>query len=523
MKKVLQKFLGLFVAAIFFTVISTASAADLLIFHTNDIHGRILPTDEQGKTIGYAETAGAVDFFRAKYQNVLWLDAGDATSGMPYINVSKGLNMIKLMNAAKVDAMTFGNHEFDYGFDDTKKLIKAAKFPMLAANIVYKDNHKKFLSKQYKIFTMKDGLKVGVFGLATPDTVHSVTPSHVAMLDFSDPVEQAKRMVAILRPQCDVIVALVHLGVQQGSSEFTSERLAAEVKGIDVIIDGHSHTTLPNGITIGNTVIAQTGCYDFNLGRVTVNYNPETKKIISKRADLLDKTAIKNLKTPVNQNVSALIKEIKTENDKIFGQVIAHNDRQFPGDMQYFRHNESELGNLIADALRERVQSDIAIMNGGGIRTNLPVGDVTRGDIIAMFPFGNVLKKVEIPGKTVREMLEHSVSAYPEPVGGFLQVSGLKFTFDPSKPVGERVGAIYVNNMPLDENKIYTMAAADFLLAGGDGYEMLKDLKIIGQDATFDIVVTDYLNKVGTKNVTSGRIIDVQKINGQSEENSKAA
>ena len=153
----------------------------------------------------------------------------------------------------------------------------------------------------------------------------------------------------------------------------------------------------------------------------------------------------------------------------------------------------------------------------------MPVGDVTKGDIIAMFPFGNVLKEVEIPGKTVREMLEHSVSAYPEPMGGFLQVSGLKFTFDPSKPVGERVGAIYVNNMPLDENKIYTMAAADFLLAGGDGYEMLKGLKVIGQDATFDIIVTDYINKVGTQNVTGGRIIDVQKMNEQGEENKKAA
>lgn len=522
MKKVLQKFFGLLVAVIVFFVVSTASAADLLIFHTNDIHGRILPTDEQGKTIGYAETTGAVNFFRAKYPDVLWLDAGDATSGMPYVNVSKGLNMIKLMNAAKVDAMTFGNHEFDYGFDDTKKLIKAAKFPMLAANIVYKDNHKKFLSKQYKIFTMKDGLKVGVFGLATPYTVHSVTPSHVAMLDFLDPVERAKRMVEILRPQCDVIVAITHLGVDE-HSEFTSTNLAKQVKGIDVIIDGHSHTTLPNGITIGNTVIAQTGCYDFNLGRVTINYNPETKKIISKRADLLDKTAIKNLNAPPDKNVAALIKEIKTENDKIFGQVIAHNDRQFPGDMQYFRHNESELGDLVADALRERVHSDIAIMNGGGIRTNLPVGDVTKGDIIAMFPFGNVLKEVEIPGKTVREMLEHSVSAYPEPMGGFLQVSGLKFTFDPSKPIGERVGAIYVNNMPLDENKIYTMAAADFLLAGGDGYEMLKGLKVIGQDATFDIIVTDYINKVGTQNVTGGRIIDVQKMNEQGEENKKAA
>lgn len=495
-----KKFFGVLIALMIFNS-TICAAAELVIFHTNDMHSRIQDSDDRGNSIGLAEIAAAVKAEKAKNPATLWLDAGDTFHGMPLITISKGESLVPLLNAAGVDAMTAGNHDFNYGLKQLEKLAKQLKFPLLDANVVRKSNGKTVF-KPYKIFKL-NGIKVGVFGLSTPETAYKTNPTNVAEVEFLNPVEVSKEMIKQLRPKCDVLIALMHMGVD-ASSEFTSERIARETDGIDLIVDGHSHTALPDGIRIKDTLIVQAGCYEHFLGRATIDV--ENHKIVSKKAELLDADEIKAIAPRPDKQILDALKIANDKADKLLNEVVAHSDKKLSSERLLVRRNESELGNLAADAFRWTAKSDIAIVNGGGLRADLPAGDVKRRDIMAIFPFGNTLRVAEIKGSTIREMLEHSVEFYPASFGGFLDVSGLTFSYDPSKPGKHRVKDIFVGGQPLDEDKTYTIALADFQTAGGDDYTMLKNLKIVGEYGTFDEILADYLNKVGMKNIEVGRI-----------------
>lgn len=496
----MKKFLMAVLLLIFF-IPRGAGAEELIIFHTNDMHSRIVNSDDSGKSIGLAEMAAAVKTVKKQNKLTYWFDAGDTLHGMPRINISKGENMIPLLNAAGIDLFVPGNHDFNYGSDQLLFLAKKFKFPILAANVAYSNNGVK-LFPAYKIFK-QGNIKIGVFGLATPETAYKSSIVKFAQLDFINPVETAREQIKILRPQCDVLIAVMHMGVDE-SSEFTSERIARETSGIDVIVDAHSHTELPEGLTVGNTLIVQTGCYEHYLGQVRINLRDG--KITSKTAKLLTAEDVRKINPTPDKRITNQVIKMEKKNKKILDVVVAHSDRALTGEREIIRRQESEIGNLCADALRWKSGADFTVINCGGIRTGLPAGDITRGEILEIAPFGNTLKKAEIDGKTVRAMLEHSVFGYPATFGGFLAVSGLTFSFDPSQPVGQRVQEIFINGESLDENKIYTMATLDFTLMGGDDYTMLKDLKIIGESETVDVILTEYLNENGTKNIELGRI-----------------
>ena len=502
----IKKFFGVLIALLIFNV-SICAAAELIIFHTNDMHSRIQDTDDSGKSAGLAEMAAAVKAVKAKNPTTLWLDAGDTFHGMPMITVSKGENLVPLLNEAGLDAMTAGNHDFNYGSAQLEKLVKKLNFPLLDANVVHKKNGK-LVFKPYKIFKL-NGIKVGVFGLSTPETAYKTNPKNVTTVEFLNPVEVSKEMIKQLRPKCDVLIALMHMGVD-ASSEFTSERIARETDGIDLIVDGHSHTALPEGIRIKDTLIVQAGCYEHFLGRATLEV--ENHKIISKKAELLDVEEIKAICPTPNKKILALLKEAHLKADKLLDKVVAHSDKELSSNRLLVRRNESELGNLAADAYRWMAKSDIAIANGGSVRADLPEGDVRERDTMAIFPFGNTLRVAEIKGSTIREMLEHSVEYYPASFGGFLDVSGMTFSYDPSKSAKHRVEKIFVDGQPLDENKTYTIALVDFQTAGGDGYTMLKNLKIIGEFGTCDEILKDYLNQVGMKGIEVGRITRLKEV-----------
>ena len=498
----MKKFLATIIAALMIFCTSTiCAAAELIIFHTNDMHSRIQTSDDGGQSIGLAEMAAAVKTVKAKNSATYWFDAGDTFHGMPMITISRGENLVPLLNAAGLDAMTAGNHDFNYGSAHLERLAKKLKFPILDANVIRRSNEK-FVFKPYKIFK-RGGITVGVFGLSTPETAYKTNPNNVTEVEFTNPVDAANEMIKILRPKCDVLIAVTHLGVD-ASSEFTSERLARETNGIDVIVDGHSHTTLAEGIRVNDTLIVQAGYYEHRLGRVTVEVN--NHKITGKRAELLDADEIKAINPAPDKKILAELEKANQRADKLLDEIVAHSDREISSERLLVRRNESELGNLAADAFRWVAKSDIAIINGGGLRADLPKGDVSKRNAMAIFPFGNTLRVAEIKGSTVREMLEHSVEFYPASCGGFLDVSGLTFSYDPSKPGKHRVAEIFVNGQPLDENKIYTIALADFQTSGGDDYTMLKGLKIVGEFGTFDEILADYINQVGINGIEVGRI-----------------
>ncbi|MBE8955668.1 MAG: bifunctional metallophosphatase/5'-nucleotidase [Quinella sp. 2Q5] len=488
------------VGVLLFTSVTTF-AAELIIFHTNDMHARIQTADDNGQSIGLAEMAAAVKSVKAKHPATLWFDAGDTFHGMPMITITHGENMVPLLNAAGLDAMTPGNHDFNYGSEQLERLAKRLNFPVLDANVIRRSNGKRVF-KPYKIFKL-DGIKVGVFGLTTPETAYKTNPNNVTEIAFLNPVESAREMIAKLRPKCDVLIAVMHMGVD-ASSQFTSELIARETDGIDVIVDGHSHTSLAEGIRVKDTLIVQTGYYEHNLGRVTVDV--DNHKITDKRAELLDADEVRALAPTPDPTVLAQLADANLNAEKLLDEIVAHSDIELPSNRLLVRRNESELGNLAADAFRWAAKSDIAIVNGGGLRADLPKGDITRRNVMAIFPFGNTLRVAEIKGSAVREMLEHSVEFYPASFGGFLDVSGMTFSYDPSKPARHRVGEIFIGNQPLDEGKTYTIALGDFQTAGGDDYTMLTNLKIVGELGTFEEIFADYLNLGGMKSINTGRI-----------------
>lgn len=496
----IKRFFAVLIAVFLFNA-SICAAAELIIFHTNDMHARIQDTDDGGQSIGLAQMAAAVKTVKAKNPATLWLDAGDTFHGMPLITISKGENLVPLLNEAGLDAMTAGNHDFNYGSAQLEKLAKELNFPLLDANVVRRGTNKKIF-KPYKIFKL-NGIKVGVFGLTTPETAFKTNPNNVTAVEFLNPVDVSKEMIKKLRPKCDVLIAIMHMGVD-ASSEFTSERIARETSGIDLIVDGHSHTALAEGLRVNDTLIVQTGWHEYRLGMATIEV--ENHKIISKKAQLLDADEVRAINPVPDKQILKTLAEVNAKSEKLLNEVVAHSDKELSSDRLLVRRNESELGNLAADAMRWAAKSDIAIVNGGGLRADLPAGDVKRRDTMAIFPFGNTLRVAEINGKNIRAMLDHSVEYYPASFGGFLSVSGMTFSYDPSAPAKHRVQEILIGGQPLDENKIYTIALSDFQTAGGDGYSMLADLKIVGEYGNFDEILANYLNKVGMSGIEVGRI-----------------
>lgn len=514
----LKKLFCVFVTALLVYLPLSTFAEEIVIYHTNDIHARILDSDDKNQSIGFAYVSAYVKNARAQNKNTLWLDAGDTFHGLPIVNVSKGENMALLLNAAGVDALSPGNHDFNYSAERLEELSKECKFPFLAANIFWKKNGQR-LFDAYKIFTLENGLKIGVFGLTTPDTAKGMSPQYVDKLLFLDTVEKTKEVVKVLKPECDIIIGLTHLGVNDNAS-IKSTDIANAVAGIDVIIDGHSHTELPQGIIAGNTLIAQTGCWDHNLGKVTINV--ENKNIIDKKAVLIRKDEIvpknekpKNTKDSAakednslkpDEDIVAVLKDIETKNAKILGEVVAVSSKTLPCDQVTLRREETELGDFVADALLWKTNADAAIYNGATIRADLKQGNVTKGDILAMFPFGNILQTAKVSGKDVKAALEHSVEHYPVPFGGFLQVAGMTFEFDPALEKGARVSNIIIKGEPLMENKIYLIASSDFIFNGGNEYFMLKGKKIDREYGDMGDVLAEYLTDIKNFETTKGRI-----------------
>lgn len=497
MKKRVLSFVLVFILIL--TSISFAFAEDatkITIIHTNDTHSRLVGDKTY---IGFAKIAALIKQAKAENPNTLVLDAGDTLHGMPIVNISKGENAIKVLEAAGFDYMTLGNHDFNYGKDRLLELKAMTTVGMISANILDKDG--KNLFTPYVIKEM-NGIKVGIFGLTSPETYNKTSPANVIGLTFENPIETAKKMVQELDSKTDLIIGLVHLGLDKGS-EFTSEKLAQEVAGIDVIIDGHSHTLLKEGLTVNNTLIAQTFEHDKNLGKVEITL--QNKKVTNKTAKLINVSETTNV--AADEEITKLIDKINADNAPTFAKVLTNTDIYLDGVRANVRAKETNLGNLSADAVRAASGADIGFVNGGNIRVELQPGDITFGKLAELFPFGNTVQVKKITGEDLVKVLEISVQAYPETQGGFLQVSGMKFEFDPSKPAGSRVTMVEVGGAKLDKAKYYTVAINDFLGIGGDGYDVFKKYPIHSEVGTYEEVFAQYLNSNGTKgSEVSGRI-----------------
>ncbi|WP_025850778.1 5'-nucleotidase C-terminal domain-containing protein [Paenibacillus ehimensis] len=477
----------------------------ITLFHTNDTHSRV---DESKEGIGFAKMAALIKEYAKTNPNSLVLDAGDTFHGQTIANLVRGESIVNIMNAAGYNAMAAGNHDFNYGYERLMELAGKAKFPVLSANTKKADGTR--ILKPYVIKEV-DGIKLGIFGLTTPETAYKTHPNNVAGLTFTDPAVEAKAIVGELKGKVDAIIALTHLGVDKSSID-TSIKVAEQVPDIDVIIDGHSHTKLDTGMMVGNVLIAQTGEYLKQFGRVDLTF--ENGKLKDKVSSLITKKAADEDKTPGDPAVLEIIHSVKKEQEKVLQQKVGSTSVKLVGDREVVRKGESNLGNLIADAMIDETGADVAITNGGGIRDSIAAGPITKGQVITVLPFGNYIQTKKVKGSDIVAALEHGVSAYPDPLGGFPQVGGITFELDPAQPKGQRVSGVKVKGQPIDPDKMYLLATNDFMAAGGDDYKMFKDYPLAGDYSSLEESLIKYFQKKGEVNPQVEGRIAVKKVSG---------
>ncbi len=469
-------------------VFADATSKHITIIHTNDTHSRVM-ADERDGFIGFEKIATLIKQAKTDNPNTLVFDAGDTLHGQTFATISKGQSIVDLMNIVGYDVMVPGNHDFNYGQERLLELEEAMNFSLIAANISKSDGSSLLLPYVIKEV---DGIKIAIFGLSTPETAFKTSPNNVIGLTFEDPSVVAQKMVIELQDKADVIIALAHLGLDE-SSTYRSDIVAEKVTGIDLIIDGHSHTTLKEGKVVNGTLIAQTGDYGKNLGYVDLQI--EDGKVIEKKARLTKYEDAKEIEP--DEEVLKLFASLEEENSKITSVVVGNTPILLDGLRENARMKQTNLGSVVADAMLHQTNADVAITNGGGLRASIEQGDITKGQVITVLPFGNYVRMIEVKGSTLLAAMERGVSSYPELDGGFPQVGGMTYKFDASKPANERITEILIGEEKLELDKTYKLATNDFMSIGGDNYTMFKDAPLLGEFPGLDEATIEYLTFIG--------------------------
>ena len=439
------------------TIITTMS--------TSDIHGHMTPYTPSGSAIEVGGSAKAAWLFQEaerRNPNTLILDGGDSPYNTDLANISLGQSSVDVMNAQGYDATVLGNHDFDYSFENLLSLAERAEYAMLSANTYWKDGS---YPEQFAPYIVKEvgGVDVAIVGLTDDGSKATTHYSNTQDIEFHDHWEVGQQVVDQANAEADLVIMLAHL-------HGANNEVPTRIDGIDMEIGG-GNDTFGRPLNIEGTVVVNPGGVGTCVNQTNLNV---------KDGELLGYTfnqIILSSDVPEDPEVSAIIADYQADLDAQMDVVIGQCASDIPWSSALVRAQESPLGNLAADALRDYCDADIAIQNGGGIRAGLTAGDVTVGDIFAMLPFDNKVTLVEVTGQTVWDALENGVSGYPDTYGQFPQVSGIHYTFDGSKPAGERIVSVTLpDGTPLDMDGWYTLACNDFMCGGGDGYTMFNVL-----------------------------------------------
>jgi len=505
------------------TDISGDYTGKTVILHSNDVHGQI---------DGYAYIAGLRNIFESLGATVITADAGDFSQGTIYVSSNKGAAAVEMMNAAGYDIATLGNHEFDFGYEQLMSNLSTANFTTLCANVTLDETGESILPASTIIET-ESGLKLGFFGLETPETVTKVNPGLINMITFAtfEGLYTSAQTAIDSLADADLVFGLVHLGVDAESKAngYRSVDLLSKVTGVDMLIDGHSHTVMTKGQN--GESIQSTGTKFAYVGVIVIDN--EAKGI---EDNFLVPTYLgSSLYTMngVDETVSAKSAEIIANVDAEYNSVFATSEVDLNGDKAPGnRTQETNLGDLITDAMVwsvvkeggiEQVEPNavVGITNGGGIRAPIAAGDVTKKDINTVLPFGNTVAVVYVSGTELLEALEASTFCTPEAVGGYPQTSGITWTLDTTKAYDQgdvyvldgkessyyapksinRVTITAVNGEPFDENATYAVVTNNFCAAGGDTYNVFGRSETrfdtgIPMDEAVMAYVTEVLNGV---------------------------
>lgn len=497
---------------------SSVFAQEITIYHTNDLHANAVPfkapyISKDRLVGGFANIATIVKDAKKNNPGVLFLDAGDYFTG-PYLStLTQGEAIIDIMNEMSFDAASVGNHEFDHGVENMVTQLKKATFPVLLGNVFYEDNGKAVWDKPY-VIVEKEGVKFGVIGLhgkfAFYDTVNKDKREGV---EARDEVEYLNKYLNELKGKVDITVLLVHEGVPARQSSFGSAdvarmlqkdiELAQQVKGLDILITGHAHVGTPEPIKVNDTLIVSTDAYGINVGKLVLDINDKTKKIDNYKGELVNIFADEHKPDPDTQ------KKIETwtkKLDEIAQQKIGNTQNELTRSYG----ESSEIGNLITDAfLVTDNRAQVAFVNSGGIRNEIHKGDITIGDIISMFPFPDDLTYMELSGKDLRDLMNHSANL----TNGVLQASsGFEMKYDSTKPVNERVVSVSINGKRVEDNTYYPIIANSFLARGGDGFTAFtqgRNAKDIPNTSAATAVIEYIKQKVTINMPKEERIVDI--------------
>ena len=480
-------------------------AGKTVILHTNDVHGAIA---------GYAYIAQLKADYEAKGAEVILVDAGDYSQGEVYVSDTKGLDAVEMMNATGYNVVSLGNHEFDYGFAQLKDNMSKAKFKVLCADVFNADGTPIFDANY--TYTTKSGVQIGFFGMETPETQTKANPALIKGLTFATDdafTKAAADQVKALKDD-DIVICVSHLGVDAESKPYRSTDLYAAVKGIDFIIDAHSHTVMMKGEN--GEPIQSTGTKFANIGVIVID--DASKKIESNSLYEIKEDTAKDA------TVAAAAQKIIDRIDKEYGAVFAKSKVELNGAKAPNGNRDSETnnGDLITDAMLWKVMQNkegltvdadhvVAITNGGGIRDYIKVGDVTKKDIKTVLPFGNTVAVIYVTGAELLEALE--ASTYSLPVGGFPQVCGISYTistavaydanaetYPSSTYYGPKtINRVSINSINGKEFKVddtYAVVTNNFVADGGDTYyAFAAATSKFDTGMTLDVAVMDYITK----------------------------
>jgi len=482
----------------------------IAILYTNDVHCGI----EDG--IGYAGLAAYKAAYEKLGYDVALVDNGDAIQGGPIGTLSDGLYITDIMNYVGYDVATIGNHEFDYGIDALNAVMEAAAFPYVAANFCDMDGNP--LLEPYVILTL-GGFEVAFVGVATPETFTKSNPDNFKdaegnyIYNFCQGEDGATLYAAVqtavdaaIEEGAEIVVAMSHLGTDASSAPYTSSDLIVNTNGIDVVLDGHSHSVWEQEIVLNKdgeeVILSSTGTKLANLGALIITCEEgEEGHVVSLSTKLHNESLFQD------EEAQAFIGDVKALYEESLNEIVASTEVELAikdpatGE-RMVRSQETNLGDLCADAYRSLLGSDIAFVNGGGVRANIAAGDITYGQILNVHPFGNMACMIEISGQHILDALEMSARALPDENGGFLQTSGLTYEINSAiassvvlddegnfaEVAGERrVENVLVGGEPIDPEKIYTIGGHNFMLiSGGDGYSMFKNGTVVVNEVMID-------------------------------------
>jgi 5'-nucleotidase/UDP-sugar diphosphatase len=470
-----------------------AADTTLHILHINDLHSRIQPISRFNSTCdaeddaagecfgGVARIATAINGLRdeltASGENVLVLDAGDQYQGSLFFTTYDGAAAGEFMEAIGFDAMALGNHEFNNGPEGIIPLLDAVSFPVVAGSLDVSAEPALAGRVGDTLILDVNGVQVGIVSALATDTQEISSPGENIV--FMDEIEALQEDVDALTAEgVDIIIGLTHVGLP------ADIRIAEAVTGLDVIVGGHSHTYLsatdedrdgayPTWITNPDGVlvpIVQAGAYSKYLGHLEVTFDDMGNVVYAAGDTILLDASV----TP-DEAIAARVAELAGPIEEAMGEVVGETSEFIEGDRSVCRAMECPMGNLVADAMLERVADQgiqIAIQNGGGLRASIDAGEVTMGEVFTVLPFQNTLATFQMTGADVIAALENGVSQVEEGAGRFPQVSGMSFTWDPSAAPGSRIVSVKVGDAPIDPEATYGVVSNNFMRGGGDGYSV---------------------------------------------------